>query len=736
MERRECPSRVLRLSTTLTSLLSHSDRRQRDGYIMFADCTAFPLCTDEPLSVFALPSASGFILLPSLNYTALYSSFPFSTLSTMSNSTAHLPLDAPPNSESFDEYFTLPQGSVRHSASVRSITTHTHTHMSSAQSAILENTEGEATDDIIDTCPPTPRDPFMTPAHSPVPSAPGSTHNLGFVQLAGATASRLSIHSPVYGFASLANGQGVSATQGNRKAGPSSETSSSSPPPVPPLPSSHGRGPRVSGSVEFAATTTNTPTHIKRESFAAPPKLARPPSAISIGSHQRRLSQRPGTAGTHGSSIHLTPPGSAHSLSEKAALGIAFQRNEERYKSCPPKRQECKMLEPDAVIEKPWLMKPDRRARMAYWLTVLFSTFGIVASFLRTWYGAQTVQLLKGNLCMVLEDDFDGNSIDTSKWSWDVAMDGFGNGEFEMMTNSPNNSFVEDGILYIVPTLTSDVIGSNAIFDGFTFNITGCTVANSSACGAVSNQTTKTVINPVQSARLTTVNSTSIQYGKIEIRAKISTGDWLWPAIWMLPVDNTYGPWPLSGEIDIMESRGNDRRYLAQGVDFVRASLNWGPLSWLNEGFRTFGFWEARRSTFNEDFHTYTLEWSDKFIRSYVDSRLHLMLDLTFDRPFFNRGQFPPTVFNGTSEIPVPNPWGEDSFSAPFDQAFYLIMNVAVGGTNGWFPDNVGDKPWLDQSDSAMYDFAKSQGQWYSTWPTDVKQRGMAVDYVKMWQLC
>ena len=78
--------------------------------------------------------------------------------------------------------------------------------------------------------------------------------------------------------------------------------------------------------------------------------------------------------------------------------------------------------------------------------------------------------------------------------------------------------------------------------------------------------------------------------------------------------------------------------------------------------------------------------------------------------------------------------------------AFYLIMNVAVGGTNGWFPDNIGDKPWLDQSESkfsqlfnrrsycwsfdnlaAMYDFAKAQGQWYSTWPTDVKERGMAV---------
>lgn len=188
------------------------------------------------------------------------------------------------------------------------------------------------------------------------------------------------------------------------------------------------------------------------------------------------------------------------------------------------------------------------------------------------------------------------------------------NGEFEMMTNSPNNSFIEDGILYLVPTLTSDVIGTSAIFDGYTFNISGCTAANSSGCGAVSNVTTRTVINPVQSARLTTVNSTSIQYGRVEIRAKNPAGDWLWPALWMLPLNNTYGPWPISGEIDIMESRGNDRSYAAQGRDFVRSSLNWGPLTWLNEVSKTFGWWNSRRRSYDQDFHVYALEWSDKFM--------------------------------------------------------------------------------------------------------------------------
>ena len=52
------------------------------------------------------------------------------------------------------------------------------------------------------------------------------------------------------------------------------------------------------------------------------------------------------------------------------------------------------------------------------------------------------------------------------------------NGEFEMTTASSNNSFVDDGKLYIVPTLTSDIIGYNNVLDGYTYNITGCTNSN------------------------------------------------------------------------------------------------------------------------------------------------------------------------------------------------------------------------------------------------------------------
>jgi beta-glucanase (GH16 family) len=65
------------------------------------------------------------------------------------------------------------------------------------------------------------------------------------------------------------------------------------------------------------------------------------------------------------------------------------------------------------------------------------------------------------------------------------------------------------------------------------------------------------ILNPIQSAKITTAETFSFTYGRVEVRAKLPKGDWLWPAIWLLPARNEYGMWPASGEIDIMESRGN-----------------------------------------------------------------------------------------------------------------------------------------------------------------------------------
>ncbi|TFK67104.1 glycoside hydrolase family 16 protein [Pluteus cervinus] len=411
-------------------------------------------------------------------------------------------------------------------------------------------------------------------------------------------------------------------------------------------------------------------------------------------------------------------------------------------------------------VPKPWLENKRPRDKFAYWIVYVLVFIGLAGGAVQAYFSYSGVLLDRQPLCLVMEENFDSQDAvfgDNGSFVREVSMDGFGNGEFSMATDSNNNSYVQDGKLYIVPTLTSDNLGNNAIFDGTIYNITGCTFnetqpnngfligANGDktfdtagytrACSAVSNKTSGAIINPVQSARLTTRGKSSLKFGRVEIRAKMPNG-YMWPALWMLPVDNVYGPWPLSGEIDIVESRGNGIRYTARGSNYVQGSLNWGPTPQLNGVSKTYSWWSNKRVPFSDDFHTYALEWTDKFIRMYVDTRLHTLLELKLDKPFFQRGDFPAIIFNGSNPAALQNPWVNGTNATPFDQDFYLILNVAVGGTNGWFPESQGNKPWLDNAANPMRDFANAISQWYPTWPTNVEDRAMVVDYVKMWKHC
>ena len=283
-------------------------------------------------------------------------------------------------------------------------------------------------------------------------------------------------------------------------------------------------------------------------------------------------------------------------------------------------------------------------------------------------------------------------------------------------------------MLIIKPTLqnstlmeTNNVI--NLLKDGT------CTSDSWFNCVAVTNTTNGTVVNPVKSARLNTKKAAFIKYGRVEVEAKIPAGDWLWPAIWMLPVKNTYGPWPASGEIDIMESRGNNYTYPQGGDNIVSSTLHWGPDPDDDGWWRDNKKLEALHTTWSSGFHTYGLEWSEKYVFSYIDTRLLQALYTNFDQPFWQRGHFPPADANGTRLV---DPWSQTGRdSTPFDQDFYLILNVAVGGTNGWFQDGVEGKPWVDASPTAKKDFWDARHTWFPTW-----QEGgeMQIKSVKMWQ--
>lgn len=77
------------------------------------------------------------------------------------------------------------------------------------------------------------------------------------------------------------------------------------------------------------------------------------------------------------------------------------------------------------------------------------------------------------------------------------------------------------------------------------------------------------------------------------------------------------------------------------------------------------------------------------------------------------------------------DPWINGGINAPFDQKFYLILNVAVGGTNGWFKDGEAGKPWVDKSLTAKKDFWDAKAEWYPTWKENAQ---MVISKVQMWQ--
>ena len=114
---------------------------------------------------------------------------------------------------------------------------------------------------------------------------------------------------------------------------------------------------------------------------------------------------------------------------------------------------------------------------------------------------------------------------------------------------------------------------------------------------------------------MTTYNGFNFKYGRTEIRAKTPTGDWLWPATWMLSHANSYGNWPRSGEIDLMESKGNANLFNNQGqntgAEEFGCTLHFGTESY-NSAYSTSNFW--RRSApgqgWNKGFHSYKMEWA------------------------------------------------------------------------------------------------------------------------------
>ena len=217
----------------------------------------------------------------------------------------------------------------------------------------------------------------------------------------------------------------------------------------------------------------------------------------------------------------------------------------------------------------------------------------------------------------------------------------------------------------------------------------------------------------------------SFKYRIVEVNAKLPVGDWLWPSIWLLPQSKQiYGDRSMSGEIDIMGARGN--RNLTSsggkvGVQKMAYTIHFGPSKAhqksISEGFL------SKNGDFSKGFTKFKLNWSPEELTKNK---------IGVDEGFWKKGDFEHTA-PGFS-----NPWVNGTKAAPFDEEFFLILNVAVGGN--YFTDKMinypGEKPWKNDSPTAMADFWKGRQQWLHTWNYNkMEDTHYKIEYVKIWAL-
>ncbi len=225
---------------------------------------------------------------------------------------------------------------------------------------------------------------------------------------------------------------------------------------------------------------------------------------------------------------------------------------------------------------------------------------------------------------LLWNDEFSGSALDESKWNYEPHEPGWTNEELQEYTTSADNVFLRDGKL-VIKAIKSDRNGKDYYTSG----------------------------------KVTGQNKTDFTYGKVVVSAKVPEGQGLWPAIWMMPKDESfYGQWPKCGEIDIMEVLGND-------VNTAYGTLHYGEPHGEQQG-----TWALTGQTYADSFHEYSVEWEPGEMRWYIDGNLYHTVNDWF------------TAVQGEDEKPYP---------APFNQPFFVQMNLAVGGTWPGNPDATTD---------------------------------------------
>lgn len=229
-----------------------------------------------------------------------------------------------------------------------------------------------------------------------------------------------------------------------------------------------------------------------------------------------------------------------------------------------------------------------------------------------------------GGYELVWHDEFNGTSLNKQIWSYDPHEPGWTNNELQEYTTSRKNVFVKGGNLHLK---------------------------------AIKEE--RNHVPYYTSGKVKTQNKEDFLYGRVVVRAKVPEGQGLWPAIWMMPTEESlYGQWPKCGEIDIMEVLGNDTK-TAYGT------LHYGEPHASQQGIVT-----LEDGSFSEEFHEFSIDWEPGMIRYYIDGVHYLTVNDWF------------TAVEGEDDKPYP---------APFDQTFFVQLNLAVGGDWPGYPDETTD---------------------------------------------
>ncbi|XP_062550097.1 gram-negative bacteria-binding protein 1 [Armigeres subalbatus] len=327
---------------------------------------------------------------------------------------------------------------------------------------------------------------------------------------------------------------------------------------------------------------------------------------------------------------------------------------------------------------------------------------------------------------MIFEDTF--QTLDLQKWQREIRIPlDTESAEFVSYQDSPENSFVVGGHLFIVPTL----LNMNPDFSEERIRtgelvLSGCSSPTNNEYECRRKAALSTILPPVVSAKLNTKHSFHFRYGRVEIRAKLPKGDWIFPQLLLQPTDNYYGYADLaSGMLLVAHVLSNEQLIAQDGTRVDGHRLRGGAVLTAKAQLRN-AFLKTNMldEHFSDNFHTYGLVWKPDSIALTVDGFQYATL----------RDQF--KTYGVANNLTQANLWNADNVMSPFDQEFYLSLGVGVGGIAD-FPDCslTGSlkqpKPWNNTSPKAEYFFYQNRNVWYRTWT----EPELKVDYVRVYAL-